>query len=137
MPKVSSALRILGFLLLAVVVGTPLVGLAQFGGLGGVGGGRSVTIQSVPTGINTIELLLGRVCAVVDVIFTVLIVAVVVFVTITAFRYLTASGDAERVAQANKALIFAAVALVVALVSKAFPIIISKFFVGFGTFTGC
>lgn len=115
----------LAALSLPVLAGLPSLALA------------GVTIQTPPTAqLDTIEELLDRICGVVNVIFTILIIVVIVFVIISAFKYLTAGGDPEKVKAANYSLIYAAIALVVALIAKGFPLIVSRFFTG-TTFTGC
>ena len=60
--------------------------------------------------------------------FTGLIVLAVVFVLVAAFKYLTASGDPEKVKAASHQLIYAAVAIVVAIFARGFPLIIASLF---------
>ena len=67
--------------------------------------------------------------------FTFLIVLAVVFVLIAAFKYLTASGDPEKVKSASHTLIYAAIAIVVALFARGLPLIISSLFSS--NVTGC
>ena len=67
--------------------------------------------------------------------FTFLVVLTVIFVLIAAFKYLTAAGDPEKVKSAGNTLVYAAVAIVIALFAKGLPLIIGTF-VGV-TFTGC
>ncbi len=68
--------------------------------------------------------------------FTFLIVLTVVFVLIAAYRYLTASGDPEKVKGAGSMLIYAAIAIVVALFARGLPLIIGSLFTG-GTGVTC
>lgn len=68
--------------------------------------------------------------------FTLLIVLAVVFVLIAAFKYLTASGDPEKVKSASSTLIYAAIAVVVGLFARALPLIIGSLFSG-GTGVTC
>lgn len=76
-------------------------------------------------------------CTIINWLFWFLIVLVIIFVLIAAFRYLTAAGDPEKVKLASLTLLYAAVAVIVALIAKGFPLIISSF-VGGGLRTiGC
>lgn len=65
--------------------------------------------------------------------FTILIILAVIFILIAAFRYLTAAGDPEKVKKANHSLIYAAIAIAVALLSRAVAPLIANFL---GTSTG-
>jgi formate-dependent nitrite reductase membrane component NrfD len=67
--------------------------------------------------------------------FTFLIVLAIVFVLVAAFKYLTAAGDPEKVKSASHTLIYAAVAVVIAILAKGVPLIIGSLFNV--TFTGC
>ncbi len=60
--------------------------------------------------------------------FDLLIVLTVVYVIIAAYKYLTSSGDPNKVSSATKTITFAAIAIVVALLAKAFPFIIANLF---------
>src|SRR3989338_7144334 len=59
--------------------------------------------------------------------FTFLILLTVGFVLIAAFKYLTAAGDPEKVKSAGNTLVYAAVAIVIALFAKGLPLIIGTF----------
>jgi hypothetical protein len=67
------------------------------------------------------------VCTVFNYVFFALLLAAVGFVLLAAYRYLTAAGDPEAVSKANKTLIFAAVAVAVALLARAVPVIVGNF----------
>lgn len=54
---------------------------------------------------------------VIRIVFTVLMIAAIAFILYAAFKYLTAMGDAAKVMEAHKALLWAAVAIAVALVA--------------------
>ncbi len=58
--------------------------------------------------------------------FTILILLAVVFVLVAAFRYLTAAGDPEKVKHANYTLLYAAIAVAVAILAKAVPLIMGS-----------
>ncbi|KKU14852.1 hypothetical protein A3A20_02965 [Candidatus Wolfebacteria bacterium RIFCSPLOWO2_01_FULL_45_19] len=59
--------------------------------------------------------------------FAILMVLAVIFILYAAFLYLTAGGDAEKVSTANKQLIYAAVAIGVALISQGVRILVEQF----------
>lgn len=62
--------------------------------------------------------------------FTFLIILAVIFIIFAAFKYLTASGDPEKVKSASHTLIYAVVAVVIAILARAVPSIISTLFGG-------
>ena len=63
----------------------------------------------------------GPICTVFRYLFGFLILIAVIFIILAAYRYLTAGGDPEKVKAANKQIIFAAVAVVVALIARVIP----------------
>jgi len=63
-------------------------------------------------------------CSVAGWIFFFLIILAVIFVLYAAFLYLTAAGDDSKIKQAGNILIYAAVAIAVALFAKGFPLLI-------------
>jgi formate-dependent nitrite reductase membrane component NrfD len=69
-------------------------------------------------------------------IFTFLVVLAVIFVLIAAYRYLTSNGDEEKVHSAGQTLIYAAVAIGVALLARGIPLIVGTF-VGGNANVGC
>lgn len=105
----------------------------------------SAQIQQPPTGnapapytnINQITGNAGIICTIINWIFWLLIVLTVIFVLRAAFSYLTAAGDPEKVKGAGTMLLYAAIAVVVALIAKGFPLIISSFIGGGLAGTGC
>lgn len=60
-------------------------------------------------------------------IFTFLMIAAVVFILVAAFKYLTAGGDATKVQTANKMLLYAAIAIAVAVLSRSIPVLVQSF----------
>ena len=82
----------------------------------------------LPTPVTSLGGLASQICAVAGWIFTFLIILAVIYVLVAAFRYLTAGGDPEKVKKANHTLIYAAVAVVVAVVAKGVPLIVGSFF---------
>lgn len=80
-------------------------------------------------------------CTIVNLLFAALIFVTIFFVVLAAFKYLTAGGDPEKVKAASHQLLFAAVAIVVALLAKGLPSIVNSIVGGSGTsnqfFSGC
>lgn len=70
----------------------------------------------------------GLFCTIVNWLFYLLIIAAIIFVLVAAFRYLTAGGDPEKVKAAGNTLLYAAIAVVVALIAKGLPYIVTTFF---------
>ena len=68
--------------------------------------------------------IINKVCGIFGYLFVILIVLAVIFVLFAAFKYLTAGGEQEKVSEANKQLIYAAVAVAVALLAKGLPLIV-------------
>ena len=61
----------------------------------------------------------------------------IIFTLGAAFKYLTAAGDPEKVRSAGQSLLYVIIAIVVALIAKGFPLIISSFIGGGLTGVGC
>lgn len=77
------------------------------------------------------------ICRVAGYMFWILIALSVVFVMIAAYKYLTSSGDEQKVSSATKTITFAAVAIVVALLARGFPVVIGSIVNVPGTDSGC
>ena len=60
-------------------------------------------------------------CTLFNYLFIILIMAAVVFILLSAFDYLTANGDSKKVNEAGKKLMYAIIAVIVALVAKYVP----------------
>lgn len=69
-------------------------------------------------------------CVAINWMFYILIILTIIFVLWAAFKYLTAAGDPEKVKSAGTILLYAAVAVVVAILAKGFPFIIGSIFGG-------
>lgn len=63
-------------------------------------------------------------CRIINFVFAALIFLTIFFVALAAYKYLTSAGDPDKVSEANKELLYAAVAIVVGLLSRALPSII-------------
>lgn len=96
-----------------------------------------LSIPNRLTNINQITNGSGLVCQIINWIFWALIVMTIIFVLVAAFKYLTAAGDSEKVKSAGATLLYAVVAVVVALIAKGLPLIISSFIGGGLTGVGC
>ncbi|HUZ92911.1 MAG TPA: hypothetical protein VNG29_02835 [Candidatus Paceibacterota bacterium] len=71
----------------------------------------------------------GIICPIAAVMFYMLIALTVLLVVMAAYRYLTSQGDEEKVRNATRTITYAAVAVVVAVLAKAFPLIIQSIFI--------
>lgn len=77
--------------------------------------------------ITSIQGVLNTVCIVFDWMFYFLVALAVIFIIVAAFKYLTAAGEAEKVKGAGNTLLYAAVAVGVALLARAVPLIVASF----------
>ena len=107
----------------------PLAAFAQPVGPVPPTGGLPAPVQSLTT-------VTGYLCVIISWTFVFLIILVVLFVLIGAFKFLTSGGDPEKAKAARQFLIYAAVALVVGLVARGVPQILSTFLAA-GTIQGC
>jgi hypothetical protein len=94
---------------------------------------------SAPSSIANINQILNSasVCAIINWAFWLIIVFSIIFTLVAAFRYLTAGGDPEKVKRAGSTLLYVAIAIVIALIAKGFPTIISSFIGGGLNGVGC
>lgn len=96
------------------------------------------TGSNVPQGnITSLQSILQLLCTVFAWAFYFLIVLAVIFVIVAAFRYLTAAGDPEKVKAAGQTLLYAAIAIGVALLARAVPLVVGNFLGANGTVTSC
>lgn len=79
------------------------------------------------SGITNPENLITKLCGLMGWLFTFIVVFAILAILIAAFRYVTANGDQEAVEGANKALVYAAVAVALAVVAKAVPYVVIGF----------
>jgi magnesium-transporting ATPase (P-type) len=87
--------------------------------------------------INQITSSSGIICVLINWAFWLLLVLTIVFVIWAAFLYLTAAGDPEKVKAAGHTLLYAAVAIIVGLIAKGLPLIVSSLIGGGLSGTGC
>jgi len=148
--KLNYMRKILIGLVLATILATPLAALAVSGpqeccklrraitidagaftqglivgpttGTGCIIGGAAVTITEAGATANW-----GTLCflnvfnGIIDWMFTVLIILVVFFTTLGAFQMITASGNSEKVSKGKDYILYAAIGLAVAFISRALP----------------
>ncbi len=104
------------------------------------GGGGSfngpIGVAGVPAPLNNVFQVQYFACTIVDWIFWGLLILAVIFVLVSAYRYATSSGDPEKVHDAGRTLVFASVAVVVALLAGGLPALIGSFFNVYGV-GGC
>ena len=117
-----------GFSPAIIALAVPALALAQpsYSGAPGVPSANVGSLNDV----------LSLLCVVFMWAFYFLIVLAVIFVLIAAFKYLTAGGDPEAVKAAGSMLLYTAVAVGVALLARAIPLLVGSF-LGAGTITSC
>lgn len=92
--------------------------------------------QTPPAPITTMAGVTGVICVAINWIFTFLIILTVVFVLVAAFKYLTSGGDPEKAKSAQHTLLYAIIAVVVAIIAKGVPSIVGSYF-GVAALSGC
>ena len=124
----NKILRILGSVAGAgaiVSLVAPLISFAQAPSFTGPG-------ATLPPATNiTFTTISGALCTAVAWIFTLLVILTVIFILFAAYNYLSSGGEEEKIKEANHQLLYAAICLIVAILSRAVPT-----FVGFFLNTG-
>ena len=85
-------------------------------------------ISSLPTTITGTVDVQDFLCIGLDWMFWVLIVLSIAMFLVGAYRYTTSQGEPEKVHTANKTLLYAAIAVAVALIAGGMPLIIDTLF---------
>jgi hypothetical protein len=80
--------------------------------------------------LEDIQSVLNYVCTIFGWMFYFLIALAIVFGVIGAYRYLTSAGNSEKVKTANNTLLYAAIAVGVALLARSIPLIVASFISG-------
>lgn len=124
MTKLTKFAKEFGAPVLALAI--PMIAGAQFQGPGVTAPNSPVTNVTQLTGAG------GLFCTIINWLFYLLIIAAIAFVIVAAFRYLAAAGDPEKVKAASNTLLYAAIAVVVALVAKGIPFLAASFIGGTG-----
>lgn len=79
------------------------------------------------TTVQSVDDIFVLVNSIFNILFWALIVLAGIFIIMAAFSYLTAGGDPEKVKTANQKVIYAAVAVVVAVLARAIPTVVCSF----------
>jgi hypothetical protein len=87
--------------------------------------------------ISSVQGVLNTVCIVFSWLFYFLIALTVIFIILGAYKYLTAAGDPEKVKGAGSTLLYAAIAVGVALLARAIPLIVASFLGATGNIGSC
>ncbi len=87
------------------------------------------TIPSMGSRTGTVTGLVSILSDIVKWIYVIFFIVAVMFVIFAAFTYLTAGGDAEKVGNAKNQIIYAAVAIIVALLAVSLKAIIQNFLI--------
>ena len=97
-------------------------------GMANIASGQQANIPGIQgVGPTTVGGLIDVLRGVVRWIYIIFFVVAVMFILFAAFNYLTAGGDAEKITTAKNQLIYAAIAIVVALLAVGFEVIIRNF----------
>lgn len=128
MNKLKKIAKEFGAPILALAL--PLMASAQFQGPGVTAPNSPVVSVTDLTGSS------GLFCTIINWLFYLLIIGAIIFVLIAAFKYLTAGGDPEKVKAAGSTLLYAVIAVVIALIAKGIPYIAASF-IGGTVFAAC
>lgn len=79
------------------------------------------------TSLSTSGGVIGQFCTVLSWVFTAAILASILFVLLAAFKYLTSSGDPEKLKTAQRMIIFAAIGVAVAILARTLPVLVGSF----------
>lgn len=106
-----------------------LIGISTFAplsALAAVSGSGIDRVHAVPRVRLDFGNFLDIINRVIDWFFTLLLVLAVVFILWAAFKYLTAGGDEEKIGNAHQILLWAVVAIAVALLSQGLVFIVQQ-----------
>lgn len=113
--KISSVLALLALAVMPVMAG------AQIGE------------QQAPVIATDVSATYGFLNRIINILFSILMILAVIFILIAAFNYLTAGGNAEKVETAGRQIIYAIIAIVIAVLARSIPFIIRNFLERGGT----
>jgi hypothetical protein len=65
---------------------------------------------------------------IIDIIFTLLLILAVILILYAAYKYMTSAGEPEQIKSANRTLVFALVAVAVAVLTRSFIFVVGCFF---------
>ncbi len=98
----------------------PLMALAQ-------GGGAVNFTTTVPPNLTTVTQVYNLTVRVLGYLQTFFWIIAVIFVVIAAYKYLTSGGDTDKIGEAKHMLIYAVLAIVVALIATAVVSVVQSF----------
>jgi len=105
----------------------PVIALLLVGTVN-IASGQTANIPGVQqVGPSTVGGIVDVLRGVVRWVYIIFFIVAVMFILFAAFNYLTAGGDAEKITTAKNQLIYAAIAIVVALLAVGFEVIIRNF----------
>ena len=93
----------------------------------------ALTVPPPPTGptplgaVNNTNDVSALFCGILNWVFWGLIIFAIIMFLVGGYYYVTSAGEADKVSKANKTLLYAAIAVVVALVAEGLPYIVSSF----------
>lgn len=108
------------------MIGVSLVLVLSFMVLG-TASAQYNTPPAPQTTVESVDDIFVLVSNIFNILFWALIVLAGIFIIMAAFSYLTAGGDPEKVKTANQKVIYAAVAVVVAVLARAIPTVVCSF----------
>lgn len=109
MNKIKTAFAI------GLLTAMPLLGLAQVTG-----------IEQAPTPVRDIQGIIRIFNTIINYFFTFLLILATIFIFVAAYHYLTAAGDPEKVGKAHSTIIYAAVAVAVALLAQGLRFVVEQ-----------
>ncbi len=111
-------LKTAGILAVIAAVGLPVVHALAV---------TPLPLPPVVNNINSGESVLGSICVILNYIFTAAIILSIALILVAAFKYMTASGDPEKLKSAHKAIMYVAVGIAVAILARTVPVIVGSF----------
>lgn len=83
-------------------------------------------IQPIVTNVNSLDSAVF--CPIIDWMFYILMAVAVIMVMFAAYLYVVAQEDTEKTNRARRTITYAAIAIMVALLAKGFPVLVSSIF---------
>ncbi len=114
MNKFKGAVTIASSMVLASV---PLLAFGQIGAGG----------ESIPSGFQSVTGFRNFITSIGNFLFAILLVIAVIFIIFAAYKYLVSGGDPEKVKSASNTLLYALVAVVVALLARGLVSLVKTF----------
>lgn len=90
------------------------------------GGSGIDSVQTLPEGVKDFGGFIKIFNTLINWIFTILLILAVFFILFAAFKYLTAGGDNEKIGSAHKILVYAVVAIAVALLAQGVRFVVAQ-----------